>query len=141
MWSKLKIFDLDLSFQEKKTIWKSNAWLPRNLQNRHGTIFLETPCRSGLVGLFWKIWSDFVFEFVFVFEGFFIFVVVFLFEVIFIFDFISILEFVFIFQVIFIIEVVSKFEIVLIFVDIVFKFELVLIFEDVIFLRSSSYWG
>ena len=35
---------MDLIFQEKKRIWKSNAWLPRYLQNNPWTIFLETPC-------------------------------------------------------------------------------------------------
>ena len=35
---------MDLSFQEKKTIWKSDIWLLRYLQNKHCTIFFETPC-------------------------------------------------------------------------------------------------
>ena len=31
-------------FRRKKSIWTSNAWLPRNLQNEHLPIFFETPC-------------------------------------------------------------------------------------------------
>ena len=52
---------MDLSCQEKKNIWKYNAWLPRNLQNKHCTIFFKHP-----VELFkqeyetiWPIWTYF----------------------------------------------------------------------------------
>ena len=42
---------MDLSFQEKKTIWKSDTWLLRYLQNKHCTIFFETPCSIKDLGL------------------------------------------------------------------------------------------
>ena len=42
-WFCIQNLRLDLSFQEKKTIWKSNAWFTRNLQNKHGTIFFKHP--------------------------------------------------------------------------------------------------
>ena len=38
-WFCIQNLHMDFCFQEKKTIWKSNVWLPRNLQNKHCTIF------------------------------------------------------------------------------------------------------
>ena len=43
-WFCIQNLHMDLSFQEKKTIWKSDTWLPRYLQNKHCTILFETPC-------------------------------------------------------------------------------------------------
>ena len=41
-------------FSGEKTIWKSNAWLPRYLQNKHWTIFFETPCSNWFLKSFGK---------------------------------------------------------------------------------------
>ena len=41
-WFCIQNLYIDLSFQEKKTLWKSDTWLPRYLQNKHCTIFLNT---------------------------------------------------------------------------------------------------